>query len=70
MVYSADRIPGSDALSAQKRFAALLRYKLKLEYSEMCGFVWASMSLGIVISNSLILHSPHDKGARIRQDQS
>ena len=39
MVYSAVRIPGAEALAAQKRLAALISYKLKLEYSEMCGFV-------------------------------
>ena len=31
MVYSADRIPGAEALAAQKRLAALLSYKLKRE---------------------------------------
>ena len=67
MVYSADRIPGAEALAAQKRLAALLSYKLKQEYSEMCGFVRARMSLAIVISNSLIIHGPHYKGARICQ---
>ena len=55
MVYSADGIPGAEALSAQKRLAALLSYKLKREYSEMCGFVRARMSLAIVRSNSLLL---------------
>ena len=39
MVYSADVIPGAEALDAQKRLSALLIYKLKWEYSEMCGFV-------------------------------
>ena len=43
MVYSADGIPGAEALAAQKRLAALLSYKLKQEYSEMCGFVRARM---------------------------
>ena len=33
MVYYADRIPGLEALSAQKILAALLSYKLKREYS-------------------------------------
>ena len=47
--------------------AALLSYKLKREYSEMCGFVRARMSLAIVRSNSLLLRGPRDKGARIRQ---
>ena len=67
MVYSADGIPGAEALAAQKRLAALLSYKLKQECSEMCGFVWARMLLAIVRSNSLLLHGPRDKGARIRQ---
>ena len=48
MVYYADGILGAEALAAQKRLAALLSYKLKREYSEMCGFVRAKMSLAIV----------------------
>ena len=67
MVYSADGIPGAEALAAQKRLAALLSYKLKRKYSEMCGFVRARMSLAIVRSNSLLLCGPHDKMACIRQ---
>ena len=67
MVYSADRIPRAEALAAQKRLAALLSYKLKREYSEMCGFVRARMSLAIVRSNSLLLRGPREKGARIWQ---
>ena len=69
MVYSADRIPGAEALAAQKRLALLLSYKLKPEYSEMCGFVRARISLAIVRSDSLILRGPCDKGARIWQRQ-
>ena len=65
MVYSADRIPGAEALATQKMLAALLSYKLKQEYSEMCGFVRERMSLAIVRSNSLILCGPRNKGARI-----
>ena len=51
----------------QKRLAALLRYKLKREYSKMCGFVLARMSLAIVRSNSLLLRTPCSKGACIWQ---
>ena len=65
MVYSADGIPGVEALAVHKRLAALLRYKLKWEYSEICGFVRAWMSLAIVRTNSLLLCGPHDKRARI-----
>ena len=67
MVYSADGIPGAEALAAQKRLAALLSYKLKREYTEMCGFVRAQISLAIVRSNSLLLRGPRDKGACIWQ---
>ena len=65
MVYSADGIPRAEALAAQKRLSALLRYKMKLEYSEMCGFMRENMSLAIVRSNSLLFHGPWYKGARI-----
>ena len=58
MVYSVDGIPRVEALAAQKRLAALLSYKLKREYSEMCGFLRARMSLTIVRSNSLLLRAP------------
>ena len=67
MVYSAEGIPRAEALAAQKRLAALLSYKMKREYTEMCGFVRARMSLPIVRSNSLLLRGPRDKGARIWQ---
>ena len=67
MVYSVDGIPAAEALAVQKRLAALLSYKLKWEYSEMCSFVRERMSLAIVRSNSLLLCGSCDKGARIRQ---
>ena len=54
-------------LDAQKRLAALLSYKLKREYSEICGFVRVRISLAIVRSNSLLLRGPRDKGMHIRQ---
>ena len=64
MVYSADGIPGAEALAAQKWLSALLSYKLKREYYEMYGFVQARMLLAIVRSNSLLLHGLRNKGAR------
>ena len=67
MVYPAESIPEAEALAAHKRLAALLSYKLKQEYTEMCGFVQARMSLAIARSNSLLLRGPRDKGARIWQ---
>ena len=67
MVYSTNRISGAEALDAQKRVATLISYKLKREYSEMCGFVRVRISLVIVMSNSLLLCIPHDKWACIQQ---
>ena len=65
MVYSEDGIPGAESLAAQKRLAALLSYKLKRKYSEMCGFVRSKMSLVIVRSNILLLQGTRDKEAHI-----
>ena len=67
MVYSANRITRAEALAAQNKLAALIIYKLKREYSEMCVFVRARMSLAIVRSNILILCGPWYKGGIIRQ---
>ena len=67
MVYSLDGITGAEALAAQNRLYALLSYKLKREYSEMCGFVRVRMSLLILRSNILLLCIPCDKGARNRK---
>ena len=67
MVYSAYGIPIAEALAVQKRLASLLSYKLRWEYSEMCGFVRESMSLAIVRSNSLLIRGPREIGACICQ---
>ena len=67
MVYSMDGITRAEALAVKNRLAALLSYKLKREYSEMCGFVRVKMSPAKVRSNSLILRIPHNKRARIWQ---
>ena len=58
MVYSAEVIPGVEALAAQRRLAPILIFKLKWEYSGLCGFVRARTSLEIVRSNILLLRSP------------
>ena len=65
MVYSENRIPGSEALSEQKSLATLIRFMMNQEYSELCGFRTARMLLEIVRSNSLLLCGPRDKEVRI-----
>ena len=67
MVYSADRITRAEDFYAHKRLAALLRFNLKREYYELCGFLRARISLATVRSNSLLLCGLQDTEARIRQ---
>ena len=67
MVYPEDGITKLEALSEQKRLAALLSYKLKRDYSDMCCFVRARIPLAIVRSDSLLLRGPCKKGALIRK---
>ena len=67
MVYPADIIPGTEAVAAQKCLASLLSNNLKQEYSEICSFVRARMSLSILRSNTLLLRGSRDKEAQIRQ---
>ena len=55
MIYSADIIPRVEALVAQKRLSAILRFNQKREYSELFSFVRARMSLAILRIDSLIL---------------
>ena len=66
IVYSLDGIPRAEALVTQNRLVSLLSYKLNWEYSAMCGFMRARMSLTIVSSNSLLLRGPQEKEACIR----
>ena len=67
MIYSADRIPGAEALAAQMILATLLSFNLNKEYYELCGLVQERMSLEIVRYNSLLLCGPQDKEAQIFQ---
>ena len=65
ILYSAGGIPGAEALAAHNRLAELISYKLNREYSEMCRFVRARISLAIARSNSLLLCGPRYKGTHI-----
>ena len=67
MVCSAAGIPVVEALAAQKRLSALLSFKMKQDYSELCGCVRARMALAIVRSNTLFLRIPWYKEACILQ---
>ena len=67
MVYSTDIVTRTEALAAKMRLAVLLSINMKWEYSKMCGFVWARMSLEIDMSNSLLLCSRLYKEKRIYQ---
>ena len=67
MVYSDQRIIGTEALAAQRRISPHPSFKIKQKYSKMFGFVRARISLEIVISNSLIIWGPREKDVRIHQ---
>ena len=60
-VYYIEGIPGAEALAAQKILATILRFNLKREYYELCGFERARMSLVLLSPNSLLLNDPWDK---------
>ena len=67
MVYSSDGILGTETVAAQRRLDSLLSNNLKQEYSEMCVFVRARMSLAIMRSNTLIIRGARYKEVYIRQ---
>ena len=67
MLYCAEIIPSTEAFAAQRRLDFLLINKLEWEYSEMCGFVRARMSLAVVRSNTLLLRKARDKKTYICQ---
>ena len=61
MVYSADEIIRTEAVSVHQYIASLLSIKLKWEYYEIYGFVRDRMSLERVISNTLLLQGAREK---------
>ena len=67
MVYPTDGITRTEDISAHRRLAYLISNNLKREYSKICGFVRAQMSLVIVRSNTILLCGTRDKEAYIRQ---
>ena len=66
-MYSTDEISGTEAVVAHQYLVSLLSNNLKREYSEMCSFVRARMSLAIVRFNTLPLRGARDKEVYIRQ---
>ena len=61
IVYSADGVTQVESFVAQGILAVLLRFNMKRENSELCGFVYASISIAIVTYKSLLLHGPQEK---------
>ena len=47
-VFYADIILGKEAWSTTRKMALHLSFKMKRKYSEICGFVRASMALAVV----------------------
>ena len=58
IVYYTDGNSRAEALAAQRRLTTLPSFKMKREYSKLCVFVQARISLEIEQSNSLLLCGP------------
>ena len=67
LVLSANGFTGREAWADTLKMVSPLSFKLKREYSEMCDFVGARMTLPVVQSNTLFLRVPCDREAQIRQ---
>ena len=65
LVLYAKRIPVAEAQAATQRIAFHLSFRMKQEYSDMCGFVRTSMSISVVWSNNFLIQGKLDKEARI-----
>ena len=61
LVYYDDGIYGKEAQNSHQRIYPQLRFKTKWGYSEMCGFVQATMAIEIVQNNTLLLRSHREK---------
>eukprot|EP00957_Ditylum_brightwellii_P190475 14499083-Ditylum_brightwellii.AAC.2 len=65
MVFSANGMPGEEAIAAMKCMTSHLAAKMDREYSEMCGYVRSRMALAIVRTNTLLLRGARDGGSRL-----
>jgi hypothetical protein len=64
LVFSVDGMEGTEATAARKHLAARLAAKWNLQYSQMCGFVKARLSLALVRATSRCLRGTRDKQYR------
>ena len=64
LVYSVQGVPGEETRAAEKRLAGHLAHRWKREYSEMCGYVRARMSLATARANTLLLRGARDSHGR------
>jgi len=61
MVYTVDGMPGKEARAAEKKMASHLAAKWTRDYSEMCGYVRAQMSLNLIRANTELLRGSRDR---------
>ena len=66
LVYSVQGVPGEETRAAEKRLAGHLAHRWKREYSEMCGYVRARMSLATARANTLLLRGARDSRGRLQ----
>jgi hypothetical protein len=64
LVFSVDRLRGTEASAATKKLASRLSAKWKRTYSEVCGFVRSRLSITLVRTTSMCLRGSRDPTAR------
>jgi len=64
LVFSVDGMEGTEATAARKHLAARLAGKWNLQYSQMCGFVKARLSIALVRATSRCLRGTRDQSYR------
>ena len=55
---SVDRVMGEETKAANKQLVDALSTKWDREYSEICGYIWAYLSLNLVQDFSLMMWGP------------
>ena len=66
LCFTADGMPGREALNAMRQLGTHLAEKWELQRSQMVFYVRVRMSLALVRANSLLLRGSRDRHHRIR----
>ena len=68
--FPADGILGNKTRAATQKMGSHLRFNLKREYCEMCGFMRTGKLLAVVLSNTILLRPTHYKEGKSVSNRS